>query len=445
MPSLGEEYIRNLVYENVRDKSLVSDVIQDLYFFSLDQMEEREIIFAIKKTLKRYRHYKEAAFSNYYYEGEEGFVNNVILKDKDVLEEPKEATKRDFLSYKDCKTWAEKHLIPKGIDSSKKWYKWQRNKYSKLIGRPRFIPTAPALTYKSKGWVNWATFVNTNNLRTDVEFWTYETARRWVYDNLRGCVTSLTEWDNFRRGELDIDFPNRMPKRPDSVYTEWEDWGMFLWTGNEWLGERINFLSYTDSKRWVAENWPNVNTVREWEQHVVDNGRPKNIPSNPTKAYTRRGEWISWGDFLGTGTIAPQKTKYLSFDESCEWVKHHFKDYNMLMQQDWFDYLDGEYPLNPLPQNIPRSTYRVYNRTDEWRGWKYWFCGRARKRKESIPVYYGIKIKKKLSQKAIANKYNVSQSTITLINGGSLFGKTSCKGSGKLTYQQVNEIKALLI
>ena len=47
---------------------------------------------------------------------------------------------------------------------------------------------------------------------------------------------------------------------------------------------------------------------REYQQWSASNNRPQNIPGSPYGYYKKTGEWISWGDWLGTQTIA---TKYL--------------------------------------------------------------------------------------------------------------------------------------
>src|SRR4051812_30131198 len=56
---------------------------------------------------------------------------------------------------------------------------------------------------------------------------------------------------------------------------------------------------------------------RAWVAHWRTNERPSDIPSAPNSIYKGRG-WIGWGDWLGTGTVAPidKQKHYRSFPEA---------------------------------------------------------------------------------------------------------------------------------
>ena len=48
------------------------------------------------------------------------------------------------------------------------------------------------------------------------------------------------------------------------------------------------------------------------------NERPKNIPNAPDRQYKKTGDWKGWGDYLGTGRIANQNQKYISYEKAKE-------------------------------------------------------------------------------------------------------------------------------
>ena len=47
---------------------------------------------------------------------------------------------------------------------------------------------------------------------------------------------------------------------------------------------------------------------------------PSDIPASPDNVYKDKG-WISWGDWLGTGTIAPNQRKFRKFREARIFVR----------------------------------------------------------------------------------------------------------------------------
>ena len=64
------------------------------------------------------------------------------------------------------------------------------------------------------------------------------------------------------------------------------------------------------------------------------------------------------GDWLGTGTIAPQAKKFLSFDEAREYVRK----LGIKNSTHWRKYKDR-------PENIP-SKPNVKYKIKGWKGWK---------------------------------------------------------------------------
>jgi hypothetical protein len=98
---------------------------------------------------------------------------------------------------------------------------------------------------------------------------------------------------------------------------------------------------------------------------------PNDIPRAPWVTYANSG-WLDWGDFLGTGTIAPRLKKYRSYEDSCQFV-HGLK---LERKEDWRLYLQGKFPKLPtLPDDIPASPDKTYRRTEygnKWTSWGDW-------------------------------------------------------------------------
>ncbi|MCH8286494.1 hypothetical protein IIB79_08220, partial [candidate division KSB1 bacterium] len=91
--------------------------------------------------------------------------------------------------------------------------------------------------------------------------------------------------------------------------------------------------------------------------------RPLDIPSSPSKTYQKK--WIGWGDWLGTGTIAPQTIhkNYLPFKEAKEKVRELAKQHNLKDSKDWSEFVKtGKKPDIVLKQ--PSSKLLVIESKD---------------------------------------------------------------------------------
>jgi len=87
---------------------------------------------------------------------------------------------------------------------------------------------------------------------------------------------------------------------------------------------------------------------------------PRDIPSNPQRTYKK--EWKSWGDWTGTGIVAPKLRVYRSFEEARKFV-HSLKLEN---QKNWLEYSKSE----NKPEDIPANPNTVYKK--EWKSLGDW-------------------------------------------------------------------------
>lgn len=82
--------------------------------------------------------------------------------------------------------------------------------------------------------------------------------------------------------------------------------------------------SYAEAKAYAQEN--EIKSMRAWfnfhnPRKPGGQLRPSYIPSDPSKYYGRRGQWVSWSDFLGTNKKATNviKNLFCDFDECKKW------------------------------------------------------------------------------------------------------------------------------
>ncbi len=110
----------------------------------------------------------------------------------------------------------------------------------------------------------------------------------------------------------------------------------------------------------------------EWFKYCVgqmpEKGKkPEDIPAAPQAIYKDHG-WISWGDWLGTGTIAPRLREYRPFAEARAFV--HGLGLNG--RAEWKKYCAGQMPeKGKKPEDIPVTPQVVY-KDHGWISWGDW-------------------------------------------------------------------------
>ena len=99
--------------------------------------------------------------------------------------------------------------------------------------------------------------------------------------------------------------PKDIPSNPYQFYKGkgWKSWG-------DWLGSSRTIRRQTRECRSFEEAREFVRTLglknyREWTEYCRSGKKPEDIPSSPYQFYKGKG-WKGLGDFLGTGTTAPQ-------------------------------------------------------------------------------------------------------------------------------------------
>ena len=96
--------------------------------------------------------------------------------------------------------------------------------------------------------------------------------------------------------------PLNIPANPSKTYTnEWKGYGDWLGTGYI-ANQKREYLSFKEAKDFVKKL--GIQNQDEWKKYCKLGKKPQNIPNKPDRVYEK--EWISWGDWLGTGRIANQ-------------------------------------------------------------------------------------------------------------------------------------------
>jgi primosomal replication protein N len=308
-----------------------------------------------------------------------------------------------YLSFDDARNFA------RNLNLKTQTY-WR--KYCKSGNKPDNIPSDPSKGYKDKGWLSWGdwlgtkigfngflpfedarNFVRNLNLKTQYEWKVYlnsgnkpnnipnkprDVYKDWIsmddwlgtfvisthkqkflsFDEARIFVKNLRligkdDWYNYCKSG---NKPTDIPTTPNTVYSEWVGWGDWLGTYNIASFDK-EFLLFNDARNIIRnKNFKNQN---EWFEYCKSGNKPKNIPSDPSKTYIN--DWIDWGDWLGTFTIATQNKQlnYLSEEDFIQFIKDTFPNIPPGIElrkayEAWWD--------ENKPDYLPKDVAGYYNK-----------------------------------------------------------------------------------
>lgn len=239
---------------------------------------------------------------------------------------------RDFRSFEAAREFVHKL----GLKSSKEWREFCKSR------RPMDIPTSPEKSY-SREWVNWGDWLGTANVSSrNRKYRTFDEARKYVRSLGLSTIEDWKEFCKSQKRPLDI------PTKPYIVYKKnWKKW--FDWLGSTPLKGR-RYKSFADAKKFVHNL--GLRSQSEWRNYCASG--KTDIPSNPQQVYS--DDWMSWGDWLGTGTVADQYREYRPFGAAREFVRK----LGLKNVEDWKKYCRSK----RKPEDIPTKPYRSYKK--EW-------------------------------------------------------------------------------
>ncbi|MDO8541491.1 MAG: hypothetical protein Q7S40_13715 [Opitutaceae bacterium] len=275
----------------------------------------------------------------------------------------------DWLGYEDVRApWcafdqAREFARRLNLRGQQHWKAYCSGKRPELPAKPDDIPAAPWKSYEGAGWTSWGDWLGHGMVGTTVRnYFSYTEAR----DVVRALhLPSRTAWNALTASNRQ---PERVPRSPERTYAEK---GWINWT--DWLGMEVREVKRTRKRAFVFRDFDSarafVHALRlpgslAWPRYL--NGDfpdkptfPSDIPRNPKDYY--REQWRGWGDWLGTGTLAPSDRKFRSFEAARAFARAQgFRN-----GKDWIAW--SKHPGN-RPPDIPGSPATYY----KGKGWISW-------------------------------------------------------------------------
>ena len=271
---------------------------------------------------------------------------------------------RNYLPFEEARKWAREC-------KAKSYNQWVA--FVKETDFPEFIPRTPEKTYAEAGWVSFGDWLGTGTLSPAdyKDKWRpFEAAREWVHNlDLKGVY----DWRSYTKGGMPNlpPKPDDIPASPDRIYKGkgWIGYGDWVGTGFVHHGNRA-YLPFNKARDFVRKL--RLLSANQWRLYskgkLPDKGDlPDNIPAGPNRYYESTG-WVSWGDWLGTNTIAVYDRIYRPFEEARQFVR----TLKIERQKDWDDYCKGMLAgYQPKPDDIPAGPSRVYAGKG-WKGYGDW-------------------------------------------------------------------------
>ncbi len=237
--------------------------------------------------------------------------------------------------------------------------------------KPADIPSAPWSTYAGKGWAGDGDWLGTFTIAPMRRVYRpYKEAERFAVE-LR--LTGQRQWQAWCRGEIPSlpDRPSDIPTNPQTTYRGkgWKNWG--IWFGTNEVATYLREYRSFEAAREFARSL-RLRGQAEWYAFAAGKLKghgvlPKDIPSSPHQQYKGKG-WLGYGDWLGTGAVAPSLRRYRPFAAARDFVR----SLGLRSSTEWQPYCQGKLPdLPPLPADIPSNPQVVYA-NDGWEGHSNW-------------------------------------------------------------------------
>ena len=196
------------------------------------------------------------------------------------------------------------------------------------------------------------------------KIWSNVGKANWMnFNDARSFVRSLNlanegEWRNYIGNGL---LPSDIPHTPFRVYKNngWISFGDWLGTGFVHAKYRT-YLSYDDASNYVIKK--NITSANEYKNFSKSNDFPNFLPSSPPEKYKNNG-WIGWGNFLKTYSIGPGQKKWMSYEDTSEYIKtlkfKTKKEFVLWMQSS---------ERHPGIPTHPHIVYKEFTNYGEWLG-----------------------------------------------------------------------------
>ncbi len=250
------------------------------------------------------------------------------------------------------------------LSGQRAWRKYCSGKMPHLPKRLSGVPAGPEHYYKGSGWRGYGDWLG--NGQTHVprrEYRRYEAACEFVRPlKLR----KFSEWRMYVCGQFPNlpPLPTDIPRNPNQTYAadgfNWGDWFGIEVTHRS--KRRCKFRAFEEAREFVHAL--NLSSSTIWA--IYARGEipekpplPSDIPKNPKSSYGDK--WNGWGDWLGTGTVAPFLKNFRPLEEARAFAR----TLGLKNGAAWTEWC--QIRGNP-PTDIPRHPATVYKP----QGWISW-------------------------------------------------------------------------
>ena len=279
---------------------------------------------------------------------------------------------RKYRSFKKARDFV--HAL--GLKNQDEWRQYCQGELPDKPPKPDDIPTSPEAVYKHKGWKRTGDWLGTGMIATGRR--KYRPIKK-ARDFVRALeLKSDAEWKRYCKGELP-DKPPRpddIPACPDRTYRGKGWQGLGDWLGTGAIAHRLRkYRAFKKARNFVRAL--ELKNHTEWKQYCKGElpdkpPKPDDVPTAADRVYKHRG-WQGWGDWQGTGAIAPFLGKYRPFKKARAFVR----TLKLKNQAEWKQYCKGELPdKRPKPVDIPNNPNRTYQ-DKGWKGVGDWLGTRA--------------------------------------------------------------------
>ncbi|MGB6509734.1 MAG: DEAD/DEAH box helicase family protein, partial [Xanthobacteraceae bacterium] len=246
---------------------------------------------------------------------------------------------RQFRSFKKARAF----VRSLGLKSGKEW-----SVYCRSGEKPIDIPANPAGTYADTGWVSVGDWLGTGAVAAQKRrYRSLKDARTFVH---RLRLKSLYEWRDYcKLGKK----PTDIPSNPQLVYKEAGWLGVSDWLGTKRFAGR-SARPFNEARKFVSRL--KLKSADDWRKYCASGNKPTDIPTHPHVIYAK-SDWVSWGDWLGSGEIASYFRKYRSFKKARVFVRR----LGLKSGHEWNTYCSS----GKKPDDIPANPGQVYAGT----GW----------------------------------------------------------------------------
>ena len=264
---------------------------------------------------------------------------------------------RNFLPFIDAREFARSLQIK----TAEEWYEYCKSGIQGKPELPHNIPRNPYQTYKNAGWIGMGDWLGTGNIANfNKVYRDFEAARSFVR-TLK--LPGIKQWKAYCKGRMPGKEPppKDIPVAANEIYKDagWTTWGDWLGTGNIAKYLKV-YRPFNEAREFVRSLKFKGN--RDWRAYCKNKlmnsaGKfPDDLPRNPDKTYAGKG-WAGWGDWLGTGIIAPYLVIYRDFESA----RLFARSLKLRSTEEWRAFCREQMPhLGKLPEDIsasPRKTY----------------------------------------------------------------------------------------